>query len=51
MKRQQNRLDKFKHLAGKYNGWWIYQFAVGDEYARANICKKNRRRSKNVVSR
>ena len=35
------RMVDIKKLDGKYNGWWIYQFCMG-EYG--NMTNKNRRR-------
>ena len=47
MKKQANHLEKFRHLRGKYNGWWIYQYATGDWNAKYYEYRKNARRAKN----
>ncbi len=47
MKKQPNQFEKFRHLNGKYNGWWIYQHATGDWNAKYYEYRKNARRAKN----
>tara|TARA_R100001594_G_C3968660_1_gene247273 strand:+ start:64 stop:207 length:144 start_codon:yes stop_codon:yes gene_type:complete len=37
------RLKALEKLNGKYNGWWIYQYALGFFNERAMISKRRRR--------
>ena len=41
------RMNDIKKLDGKYNGWWIYQYATGDWNAKYYEYRKNARRAKN----
>ena len=37
------RMNDIKKLDGKYNGWWIYQYAMSEYSLRVKNSKKNRR--------
>ena len=37
------RMIDIKRLDGKYNGWWIYQYAMGEYGLRVNKSKLKRR--------